>query len=158
MGSGKTTLGKKIANKLNKSFFDLDAEIELLEKMKVAEIFQSKGEGYFRNLESDVLQEITTNNQDYVMSLGGGTPCFNDNLILINQSGTSIYLKYNSGMLASRLINSKTERPLLKGLNEEELNHFVANKLNEREEYYNQSDYILEGNNIKIEDVTNLVQ
>ena len=158
MGSGKTTLGEKLANKLGKVFFDLDAEIESIEKNKIAEIFQTKGEDYFRKLEREILQRITANKQDYVMSLGGGTPCFNDNIILINQSGTSIYLKYNTGMLVSRLVNSKTDRPLLKGLNKEEVYHFVTNKLKEREVFYNQSDFTLEGNNLKVEDIASLVQ
>ena len=158
MGSGKTTLGKRLANKLNKLFFDLDAEIERIEKNTVSEIFDGKGEEYFRKLETETLIKLIDDNENFVLSLGGGTPCFYNNMELVNQSGTSIYLKYNAGMLTSRLINAKTERPLIKGLNVTELNRYISNKLIERELFYNQSKIVVKGSDLNIEDILSLIQ
>ncbi|MBL4594834.1 MAG: shikimate kinase [Flavobacteriales bacterium] len=158
MGSGKTTLGKRLANKLNKTFFDLDAEIEKDEGKSIDEIFSTHGEIYFRKLESSVLNKVINGHDNFVLSLGGGTPCFNENMELINQSGASIYLKYNAGMLTSRLINAKTKRPLIKDLNELGLKAFVINKLMERENYYNLSKLVAEGDNLKIDELINLIQ
>jgi len=157
MGSGKTTLGKRLANKLEYSFIDLDAEIEKIENCSINEIFDDKGETYFRELESKILHDIISENRNIVLSVGGGTPCFNDNMKLINETGTSVYLKYNAGILCSRLLNAKTERPLIKGLDETQLKEFVANKLLEREAFYNQSKLVIERNNVRVEDVLNLL-
>jgi shikimate kinase len=158
MGSGKTTLGKQLANKLDKQFFDLDAEIEAIEKSEVSVIFDKKGENYFRKIETEVLIKLISNNDNFVISLGGGTPCFNDNMKLINLAGTSIYLKYNSEILANRLVNNKTERPLIKNLSEGEVKAFVNHKLNERELFYEQSNHVLEGSNLSVEDLASLLQ
>lgn len=158
MGSGKSTLGKKLANKLNITFFDLDTEIEKTENKTVAQLFEEKGEDSFRKLEKETLARIINKNENFVLSLGGGTPCFHKNMEVINESGISVYLKYNAGILTSRLINGKKERPLIKGLTENELSVFVEEKLNEREIYYNKSKVIIEGDNVKVDDVIRLIQ
>ncbi|PCI93896.1 MAG: shikimate kinase [Flavobacteriales bacterium] len=156
MGCGKSTLGKKLANKLYKSFFDLDDEIERSEGFSINELFEKYGEDYFRKKEKEILADIILNNESFVMSVGGGTPCFYDNMGVIKQSGSSIYLKYNAGILTSRLINAKSKRPLVKNLSEIELKVFIQNKLNEREEFYLQADFILEKNNLRVEDLIEL--
>ena len=92
------------------------------------------------------------------MALGGGTPCFNNNMEFINANGYSIYLKYNSGILFSRLVNAKTQRPLLKGKNDEQLKQFIEEKLAEREKYYQKANLICENNNISVESVLGLIQ
>ncbi len=153
MGSGKSTLGKKLANKLNQPFYDLDALIEQKEKKTITEIFEEKGEECFRNIERETLQELTDNNSSFVLALGGGTPCFHDNIEFINANGTSVYLKYNSGILHSRLINAKTERPLVKDKIDDELKQLIVNKLAEREIFYNKAQLIMEGDNLKVEDL-----
>ena len=158
MGSGKTTFGKKMASKLNVLSFDLDSQIEKKIGNSISDIFKNNGEAYFRQLESEVLNEIISNNKNFVMSLGGGTPCFNNNMELIKSAGTSVYLKYNAGMLTSRLINAKDERPLIQNLNETELKDYVNTKLVEREKFYNQSNFIAEGNNLKVDDLLLLIQ
>jgi len=158
MGSGKTNLGKRLANKLNISFFDLDAEIEKLSNKTISTLFNEDGEANFRKLEQNVLNDFIANKENFVLSLGGGTPCYENNMEQINSVGTSIYLKYNVGILASRLINAKTERPLIKGLNEKELVSFIEIKLKEREKYYGQSKYIIEGNNLKVDHLSILFQ
>lgn len=148
MGSGKTSLGKKLANKLKLQFLDLDQLVEEQERCTVTEIFDNKGEDYFRALETAVLKDSILTNTDFVLSLGGGTPCFNNNMELINQAGKSIYLKYNAGILTSRLLLAKQERPLIAGKNKEELKQFVVELLTQREPFYNQCQLIVEGNNI----------
>ena len=158
MGSGKTTLGKKVATKLNVPFFDLDNEIEKELGLSIDEIFSTKGEDYFRERERETLTRIIAVNDGFVLSLGGGTPCFYDNIDIINQSGLSIYLKYNSGILASRLLNAKKERPLIKEFGEAELEKYIVEKLKEREPYYIKSKKTLEGNNLKTDDLIALIQ
>lgn len=148
MGSGKTSLGKKLAKKLNLPFFDLDQRIEEQEHCSITDIFNKKGEDYFRALETAVLKDTIATKPSFVLSLGGGTSCFNNNMDIINQSGTSIYLKYNAGILTSRLLLAKQERPLIAGKNKEELKQFVVELLTQREPFYNQCQLIVEGNNI----------
>jgi shikimate kinase len=148
MGSGKTSLGKKLAKKLNLPFFDLDQRIEEQEQCTITEIFNKKGEDYFRALETAVLQDTIATKPDFVLSLGGGTPCFNNNIEFINSTGTSIYLKYNAGILTSRLLLAKQERPLIANKNKEELKQFVFDLLNQREPFYHQSKLVVEGKNI----------
>lgn len=158
MGSGKTTLAKKLAKKLNHPFLDLDVEIEKRENLTISQIFDQFGETHFRTVEKQVLNELITNVDKFILSVGGGTPCFFDNMKIINDSGTSIYLKYNAGILSSRLFNAKAKRPLIKDLNEEELKAFITDKLTEREPFYEQCQFTLTGNNLKVEDLLELLQ
>lgn len=153
MGSGKSTLGKKLAKKMSQPFYDLDVVIEQKENKTIAEIFEGKGEEHFRELEKKTLQELTDNNSSFVLALGGGTPCYFNNMKFINANGTSIYLKYNAGILHSRLINAKTERPLIVNKTKKELIVFIEDLLKEREKYYSKSKIVVEGNNIKDEDI-----
>ena len=155
MGSGKSTLGKKLANKLKLQFLDLDQLIEKQEYCTVTEIFKNKGEDYFRALETAVLKDLVQTNTDFVLSLGGGTPCFNNNMEFINSIGTSIYLKYNAGILTSRLLAAKQERPLIAGKNAEELKQFVDDLLTQRESFYLQSKFIVEGATISVNEILN---
>lgn len=158
MGSGKSTLGKKLANKLGFAFIDLDKEIEEKEQQSINQIFEEKGEDYFRLIEKNILEELVSENTSFVMALGGGTPCFNNNMEFINANGYSIYLKYNSGILFSRLVNAKTQRPLLKGKDDEQLKRFIEEKLAEREIFYKQSKFIIEEDNLKPESIIPLIK
>lgn len=153
MGSGKSTLGKKLAAKLNLPFFDLDQLIEEQEGKTIAEIFSQHGEAYFRDLETTVLKQTINQHQGFVLALGGGTPIFNNNMELVNQNGTSVYLKYNAGMLSSRLLTAKQQRPLIAGKNEIELKQFVVDLLSQREPFYLKGKLVVEGNNITAKDV-----
>lgn len=153
MGSGKTTLGKKLANKLGYHFIDLDEAIEQHEQKSIVSIFENQGEDFFRTIESKMLDEILTTTSNVVLSVGGGTPCYFNNMELINKQATSIYLKYNVGMLFSRLILAKTKRPLIAKKSDKELKDFIQKTLQEREGFYNQSKIIVEGNNITTETI-----
>jgi shikimate kinase len=150
MGCGKSSLGKRLANKLKLEFIDLDSEIEKLKLKSVSSIFFEEGEDKFRVYETEQLTKIYTLN-NVVISTGGGTPCFNENMDLINKSGISIYIKMSSESLLHRLVNSKKERPLVKRMTYFELKKFISKKLTEREVYYNQANIIVKGEDLKLD-------
>jgi shikimate kinase len=152
MGSGKTTFGKKLANKLGRTFVDLDKLIESNEGKTIPQIFADKGEADFRELEKQTLL-VTINMKNVVIATGGGTPCFFDNMETMNSSGITLYLKLSVAGLFNRLKNAKTERPLIKNLTEEELKAFIALNLAKREPFYIQAKHIIAGENIYPEDV-----
>ncbi len=147
MGSGKTTLGKQLANRLGFAFMDLDTEIEQNEQQSIAGIFKQKGEEYFRETERRTLQRIIgQKSKNIVLSLGGGTPCYADNISLINQHTVSVYIKLPARTLMQRLQQSKNkqQRPLLQEISDDALLNFVCEQLQQREPYYLQADYIFE--------------
>lgn len=148
MGSGKTTIGKKLASAMNVQFIDLDHYIEEKEKMSVAEIFEKKGESIFRETETHYLEELLERSEPLVVGLGGGTVCFNSNLEKIKKKGTLVYIQLPPKALAERISQSKTERPLVKGLNKEKLLLFVEQKLNERKNFYESAHIIVNGLNL----------
>lgn len=142
MASGKTTVGTILAKKLNFEFVDLDHYIENKEDMLVPEIFRLKGEIYFRKLESYYLKELINSNTNTVVSLGGGTPCYSNNLQLIldADNALTIYLKASLNELKKRLLKDKEKRPLIAHLNTESgLLEFIGKHLFERSNYYNQA-------------------
>ena len=150
MGSGKTSLGKKLARKLNFEFLDLDHEIENSDGLSVSEIFKEKGEMYFRDLEFKILQTFQ-NKKDTVIALGGGTACNDENLEFILNSGTTVYLQMTEDKLLGRLRQKRVKRPLIASLTDEELKRFIHEKLFEREKYYSKADLIYEVNGKKVE-------
>lgn len=143
MGSGKTTLGRPLALRLGYDFLDMDKMIEEGENATVGEIFAGRGEGYFRTLERRYLQDIVVRSTDAVVSTGGGTPCFNGNMELMNASGVTVYLKLSPAMLADRLAAAKVCRPLLAGKSPEELLQYVTDMLDVREEYYDRANVVV---------------
>lgn len=145
MASGKSTIGRILAEKKQISFIDLDTYIEEKEKMSVSDVFKEKGEIYFRKQEHVYLKELLDKNEDFVLSLGGGTPCYagNMNVLLSYNDVTSIYLKTSIQTIMERLVNEKSQRPLVASLNEDELAEFIAKHLFERSYYYNQATHKL---------------
>jgi len=119
-GSGKSTIGHALANRLNMDFVDLDHEIEAREGMIVPEIFSSRGEDYFRRLEAELLRDWAAAEKSFVMSTGGGTPCFYDGINVINQHGVSVFLDESVQVIVSRLAENK-HRPLLLSDNVEDM-------------------------------------
>lgn len=142
MGSGKSTVGKGLAKALNLKFIDLDNYIESRNHRTIPTIFEQDGEEGFRKLEQKALHEISEF-EDIVIATGGGAPCFFDNMEIIKKTGKSLYLNGTPRILAERLRNSKTERPLIKGKSEEELIAFIHETLNKRNEWYKQADVVL---------------
>ena len=139
MGCGKTTIGKIISKITGKRFIDLDSYIESTTNQTISNIFSSKGEVYFRKIESDSLKLIMSKYDNIILSLGGGTPCYSNNLALIKDS-KSFFLKYSIEVLSKRLINIKSSRPILSNINNiDSMNDYIAKHLFERNYYYNQA-------------------
>lgn len=136
MASGKTTIGKKLAKELGLSFVDLDQMIESRESKSVSDIFTDGGEALFRGVEMKYLKELIDVNSDMLISTGGGTPCFYDNMRDMNTSGLTIYLEMDAKSLTYRLMNAKGDRPLVNNIGEEELLEFVEQQMEERKYYY----------------------
>ena len=138
MGSGKSYAGRHLAPRLNFDFLDLDFLIEQRNQLTIAEIFARKGEETFRHLEREAL-EATAYLEKTVISCGGGTPCFFDNMSWINRHGLSVFIHTAPALVAERLRRGQEKRPLIKNLSEVELQAFIADKLNERLPYYQQA-------------------
>jgi shikimate kinase len=156
MGSGKSTAGKKLAAKLGFEFIDLDKFIEQETGKTIPEIFAEKGEGEFRALENNALKKLITK-ENIVVACGGGTPCYYGNMELMNNHGTTIYLKMSVDSLATRLINAKGKRPLVEGKTEEELKAYITEHLEKREDIYHQAQYIVKGKNLNVDELVDFV-
>jgi shikimate kinase len=155
MGTGKSIAGKKIAFHLGYPFIDLDTAIEDKFQEKIPVIFNTLGEEAFRKMEAEVLREVTQDNT--IVSCGGGTPCYFDNMDFINKNGISIYLKTNRTILISRLIHNKSKRPLLAGKSDTELIVFINDLIDKREPFYNQATHIFLMDKKRIQDLIDLV-
>lgn len=157
MGSGKSSFGKKLALKLNHTFIDLDKYIETQSQLSIPEIFEKKGEVHFRELEHEALKMIICEN-NVVIATGGGTPCYYNNMELMQKNGISIYLQSPIELLLNRLKKSKKERPLLQEMNDEELKEFVQQSLQKREVFYLKANYIIDAKNASPEQLANIIQ
>jgi shikimate kinase len=148
MGSGKTTVGKKLAKKLYLPFHDLDQYIEKREGATIAEIFDTKGEIYFRKIEHKYLKEFLSETDKYVLSLGGGTPCYAGNMqVILNEADVrSIYLQANIPTLKQRISKNKQKRPLIASLSDEQMMEFVAKHIFERRNFYEQAEHTVDVN------------
>ena len=143
MGSGKTTVGRQLALALGRTFYDLDWYIEMRYHRTVAQLFAEKGEEGFRELERNMLHEAAEF-EDIVLSCGGGTPCFFDNMEYIRSVGESVYLKATPEVLAEHLRMGKVERPLIKGKSPEELLEYIRTSLAEREPFYMKAEHVVD--------------
>ena len=143
MGCGKSYWGARIANELNFEWIDLDEYIEKKEARSIKEIFEKEGESTFRKIEKEALKEVARL-ENVVISLGGGAPCFFENMNLINDLGISCYLKTNTTTLVSRLKSEKAKRPLLARLSDVELFDFIEKKVNERSIFYKKATFTID--------------
>lgn len=156
MGCGKSSLGKRLAEKLDYSFLDTDKVIEEQTGMQVADIFATMGEDAFRELEKKALRE-TTGTDDAVIATGGGLPCHFDNMDFMLKHGTTVYLRMEAASLAVRIENSHKVRPLVQKLKGDALIAFIQEKLTQREPYYMQANCILKGDSLKPKHVISLL-
>lgn len=142
MGAGKTTIGKALAKELGIMFYDLDWYIESRMRRTVAQIFSDEGEEGFREIERNMLHEVAEF-EDVVISCGGGTPCFYDNMDYMNAQGDTIYLQASPDVLAGHLRMGKVVRPLIAGKSDEELRQYIIKSLKQREPYYTKAHHTL---------------
>jgi len=143
MGAGKTTIGKALSKELGIIFYDLDWYIENRMRKTVSQIFAERGEEGFRKIEYNMLHEVAEF-EDVIISWGGGTPCFFDNMDYLNQQGQVVYLKAEPEVLYKHLLMAKVERPLIKGKSQEELLAFISDQLDRREPFYSKARYTLD--------------
>lgn len=145
MGSGKTTVGRQLAKRLGLMFYDLDWYITNRMRRTVAQIFEESGEEGFRKIEHAMLHEVAEF-EDVVLSCGGGTPCFFDNMDYLNRMGETVYLKASPEVLYAHLKMGKSVRPLLLNKTPEEVEAFVKEQLAQREPYYSRAKHTLDVN------------
>lgn len=146
MASGKSTVGQLLASELGIRFIDLDEYIEEQEKKSIKNIFSEKGEIYFRKLEHRTLQKILQEDESVVLSTGGGTPCYGNNMqTILEQADYSIYLQMSIPDLVDRIAGEKEHRPLVKDIPDADLPEFVGKHLFERVPYYSQAGHVVNG-------------
>jgi shikimate kinase len=146
-GSGKTTVGKELAERLDTIFIDLDVEIEKQEGKTVQEIFAEKKEGYFRELESRTLKSLCQSEKDFVMATGGGAPCFFDNMSAMNSFGKTVFLDVDTSEICSRLEKTNlSERPLFSNLSLDQLKIKIDSLKSQRIEFYKQAKVAISTN------------
>ncbi|HAN76855.1 MAG TPA: shikimate kinase [Bacteroidales bacterium] len=135
-GSGKSTFGRVLAKEANYSFIDTDDNIEEEVGCSIKDFFANYGEEIFRKKETEILQKSAIL-KDVVIATGGGTPCFNNNMEFMNQTGITIYLKMDDDELTERLIRGKSKRPLIADKSDDEIKHYVELNIKGREKFYN---------------------
>lgn len=157
MGCGKSTLGRKVAKAMGLRFVDMDHAIEAKEGITIREIFATKGEPYFRELERGVLSELLEA-EDVVVATGGGVPCQFDNMAMIKERAISIYIDVDSDAITARLIRGRHKRPLVASKTDEELREFVVENIAKREPFYSQADLRVSGRGITATEVVDAVR
>ena len=156
MGSGKSRIGKELSDKISYNFYDLDKFIIANEGLTINEIFEQKKELYFREIEREYLKQLISKDENKVISLGGGTPCYSDNmdLILNTNNSDSIYLNRSIDFLVQRLYNKISSRPLISHLKDkDDLKEFISKHLFERNQFYLRAKKILNSNNSKVDQI-----
>jgi shikimate kinase len=155
MGSGKSTIGQTLANELNLSFVDLDHAIEKEIGMSIRDFFEASGELKFRRLENDVLKKVILENSSMILSTGGGTPCYGNNLELMKSTLKTkvFYLKASIKTLSERLASEKATRPLIQAIGEEDLPEFIGKHLFERSNFYLQAHHVIDIDQKSVETV-----
>jgi len=157
MGCGKSTVGKQLAKHAGLQFIDMDYYIEKRNCKTVPQLFEEFGEEEFRKRERKALEELSEFT-DVVIATGGGVPCFFDNIDLMNRTGKTIYLNIDPKILASRLLKSKTERPLIKGKSKKDLIDFIDEALKKRNTFYKQAHYEITQPDVDLDEVVEMLK
>ncbi len=153
MASGKSIIAKELAKKTNEDFIDLDTYIEEKENLKISEIFKNKGEIYFRKIETSYLKEILNKKNGIILAVGGGTPCYANNMQIILKNSISIYLKASTDTIYNRILSEKNKRPLVKEISNEKLKEFISKHIFERNNFYNKATVIISVNDKSIQEI-----
>jgi shikimate kinase len=156
MGTGKSRLGKQLAEALNLPFMDSDAQIEQKEGKNITEIFRTKGEAYFREKEVEFVRDLAEKDA-FVCATGGGLPCFHNLIQELNKIGTTIYLKNSTETLVKRLLKETDKRPILAELAYEELTEFIDKAVEERESVYTMAHFSLNENEQTTEKIRSIL-
>lgn len=151
MGCGKSYWGKRLGERLQVPFYDLDDKIEQSEGRTISEIFEQEGEEYFREKEREALVLVAETHHSFVMATGGGTPCFLNNIDYMNRKGTTIWINCTAESLQKRLSGEREKRPLIKNLDDEALKAFIVKKVGDRKIFYQQADVIMYENDLNLE-------
>lgn len=151
MGCGKTYWGRKLSDKLNVPFMDLDDKVEEHEGKSIPAIFEDEGEEYFRFLEKDVLHLLTESHESFVMATGGGTPCFYNNIDYLKKHGTVVWINCSTDCLYKRLLEAKDSRPLLKDIPDSGLKSYIVKKYSGRKIFYQKANVILTEETISLD-------
>ncbi|MDK2977760.1 MAG: shikimate kinase [Bacteroidales bacterium] len=157
MASGKSTIGKKLANKLNLPFVDLDTYIEEKFNTTIRFLMYEKGQEEFRVIEKEALSEVIEKYKDAIISTGGGTPCFFDNMEKMRKNGNTIYLEMDVPTLVNRLLYAKKDRPLIWGKSKEDLTIYATELINKRKSDYEQADFKVDGKNLNVKTLVDLI-
>ncbi|HEY8971861.1 MAG TPA: shikimate kinase [Puia sp.] len=153
MGSGKTHWGKLLSSKLQLPFRDLDSLIVEKEQRSVSDIFAAEGEEYFRYKEMEMLEDLVGKEENFILSCGGGTPCFFNNIEFMKKSGKVVWLNTSVDVLKARLLKERMSRPLIREVDDEELKRFIIRKLSERKMYYEQADITVNEESITLDEL-----
>ncbi len=157
MGSGKTHWGRLLAAKMNMPFFDLDETIVQAEGKSIADIFAGEGEEYFRYKEKDLLEQLVEDHERCIISCGGGTPCFFNNIDYMKKEGEVIWLNTHIDVLVRRLLRQKSTRPIIRMVPDSEMKSFILKKMQDRRLYYEQADLVIREENLTIEHLAELL-
>ena len=158
MASGKSYVLKTLAESFDVNAIDLDTYIETQEGMCISDIFKNKGEIYFRTHENKYLKQLLDSKKSFVLALGGGTPCYANNMDLITKAAISIYLKASINTLYNRLCNEKGSRPLIAKLNNDTLKEFIAKHLFERAPFYEQASQTILVEDVPVAEMVNQIK
>jgi shikimate kinase len=151
-------VGRSLSKSINYNFYDLDKFIELNEKKSISEIFTHKNEVYFREIESKYLNQLISIKEKKIISTGGGTPCYSNNIDLINNNSVSIYLKASVDTLVKRLKDAQINRPLISHLKDtNELKDFISKHLFERNYFYEKAKIKIKTDDLKLREIINLI-
>jgi shikimate kinase len=156
-GCGKSFIGKKLSHLFHLDFFDTDDEIEKMTGKSIVEIFETDGADFFREKERYVITKLSQKT-NVVVSTGGGTPCFFDNMQQMNQTGLTVYLHANPSMLKQRITKQKNQKPLLKTVPDEQLTSHITQLLHQREPFYEQSQITVEAFNLTAKKLSEMIQ
>ena len=144
MGSGKSHISKNLSQKINFKLIDLDQKISEEHQLTIPEIFEKRGEIYFRKEEKRILEELLDSEEDLVISLGGGTPVYYENMNIINEKSKSFFLRASVGTLTNRVLLQKNSRPLIAKLENADIPEFIAKHLFERNPFYSRAHFTID--------------